>query len=316
MKNLTFFPNLRKVGLLFLLGIMFIGNIQTVEACVDPDTIPTVNCHYDSSFTQVAIRVSNLRLMTEQPNKFCSCALSTYSDLFTTLLYVAFVDSGTNTPYENFDQWSAEAGASTAWDNTTTGYPSWNGFVSEVINGGLSPSNPVELIIRAALPPGYTLVILDSSLSSTFLGTDEWSDTGDTLTQSHRGLNNLYQPGTEFIGESLSYFMAMDSTIDSFYTATSTNINPRFNDVSLSLFPNPVQDQLTVSVVLKKAEPISVRIIDMKGRAFIPVYEEVSSAGTLEKKVKIQDLDLSPGVYMLQIQGATSFGTKKFLIDR
>ena len=254
----------------FLVGLLltafWFGTMSSAQACIDPDTLPVVTLNYDSTFTQAEIRVSNLRLMTEAPNKFCTCAVSSYSSIFTNLLYVAFVDSGTNNPYANFDPWSANASASTSWDESTQGsfYPDWSGFVAEVINTGLSPSNAVELIIRAELPPGYTLVFLDSALSSTFLGTDEWDPVGDSVKASHQGLASFAQVSNTLAEKPMSYFTAVDSTVDAYYDSLATNVESFEKPViGLAVGPNPTDGELLLQVSGEWAkESLQVELID------------------------------------------------------
>ena len=70
--------------------------LTTAEACVrpTPDTLVRTTFRYDSALTELELRISNLRFMTESPGKFCSCALTSWTTVFTELKYVAFVDSG------------------------------------------------------------------------------------------------------------------------------------------------------------------------------------------------------------------------------
>ena len=106
--------------------------------------------------------------MNENPNKVCNCALSSFSDLFSNLIYIAFVDSGTNNPYQGFAAWNAEAMASAAWNSAHSRANGWDGFVSTVLSSGLSASDPVELVVRATLSANTT-VFADTACMTTGL---------------------------------------------------------------------------------------------------------------------------------------------------
>lgn len=304
------FAQLSKRYSLFLLTLLSLGSWQATQACVDPDTIAQTIINYDSAFRQVEIRVTNLRLMTESPNTFCSCAVSSYSDIFTDLLYVAFVDSGTNDVYSNFAEWDASAPASASWDASATNYPSWNGFVAEVVNNGLSPAVPVDLLIRAALPPGYNLVILDSSMFSTFVGTDEWDPAMQTLTNSHQGLHGLGNQGTIFQEKDSSYFAELDLEIEEYFTSS---ISPTLLLPALTWGPNPTVDLLTLSYESQLDQIINLDIVDVQGRIFIPVFKKDMQGIKHEIQIDLDQMNLPHGLYILRLRGRESQMGLKFL---
>ena len=145
MKKHFFTLNLQKWGTMLaglcLMALVAVPNSS--RACIDPGPKVIVICNYDSTLLpmveEIELRLSNLRFMQEVPGKFCSCALNTWSSIFTDLQYVAFVDSGTNNVYPGFAPWDASMGASTSWDTDQPNLGSgWSGFIAEVIQGGLS----------------------------------------------------------------------------------------------------------------------------------------------------------------------------------
>ncbi|MEM7660058.1 MAG: T9SS type A sorting domain-containing protein [Bacteroidota bacterium] len=306
----TFLLRKQSLILLFCLGSFF-ASWQTAQACVDPDTIATVTVNYDSAMRQVEIRVSNLRLMTEAPNTFCSCAVSSYSDVFTDLLYVAFVDSGTNQPYQGFAQWGDNLGASSSWDASTSGYPSWNGYVAEVVNSGLSPGNPVDLLIRAELPPGYTVSFLDSAISSTFIGTDEWDPATQSLTNSHQGLHSTGQLGYTLTEQDSTYFTAVDDAIEAFYSSTSIDREALLEAYQIG--PNPFQDRLTIRYEADQLTAESLHLLDAQGRMFLPVFQEVQVGSQRLLQLDFQDHQLPSGVYVLRFAHKETWLSVKLL---
>jgi len=307
----------------YLVGLWVIACLlsamPSAKACISPDTLPTVTLNYDPTFTECEIRVSNLRLMTEAPNKFCTCAVSSYSTIFTNLLYVAFVDSGTNNPYANFAPWDANASASTSWDASTAGggYPDWSGFVAEVINTGLSPTNAVELIIRAELPPGYTVSFLDSTLSSTFLGTDEWDPVGDSVKAAHQGLASFGQVSNALVEKPMSYFSAIDSTVDAYYDSLATNLKSFDGSVfGLSVGPNPAHSEVTLQVSGEWArETLEVELVDASGRSIWLTPEFLDPVGIATRRLRIRHLPQTPGLYVIRVHGQHAIRQEKLVIQ-
>jgi hypothetical protein len=196
---------------LFLLCLL---PFTEAKACVDYWTPPsiTVTVHYNAMFTEALVVVSNLSLFGGPNGAFCSCAVTTVTDNFSDLRYVAFVDSGTYQPVAGFAPWEANVSAGSAWGALQPG--DWNGFIAEVVGPGISTGTPVELLIRAALPPGASFNSLDSTITYSALGTDEWSPLDEELTFSHNSLGYLGQAASiVFIEEPDAFFDLVDGIV-------------------------------------------------------------------------------------------------------
>ncbi len=205
---------------LFLLCLL---PFTEAKACVDYWTPPsiTVTVHYNAMFTEALVVVSNLSLFGGPNGAFCSCAITTVTDDFSDLQYIAFVDSGTYEPVAGFAPWDASVSAGSAWSTIQSG--DWNGFIAEVVGPGISTGTPVELLIRAALPPGASFSSLDSTITYSALGTDEWSPTDEELTFSHNSLGNLGSAGSIiYIEEPDTFFDLVDGIVLSVEHTTVT----------------------------------------------------------------------------------------------
>ena len=172
---------------------------QSAKACVDPDTIATLTINYSADYSQVEIRIGNLKLETTAPNSFCACGLSSESDVFTYVSYIAMVYEGTNDVYPNFIPFMNTAPYDAAWDGSQPALPDWNGYVAEVINGGLVADEAVEMIIRAQAPPNVLVELGNASVNNdtsavyyqTYLGTDEWDATTMDLKEDHQAIRTF-----------------------------------------------------------------------------------------------------------------------------
>ena len=227
---------MKRILLFSFIATMLIG-VET-RACVDPVTVIKVHTNYDTVMVgscpyanKLEVRLSNLRMMNESPNKICACAISSLADLFSNLNYVAFVDSGTNNPYPGFAEFVSGAEYDNAWDASQPGFGGWSGFIADVINEGLQADDPLEMIIRATAPAG-TVISIDSGctnsgvlagkLDDSSLGTDAWDPVGrgGGLDESHQGVRAM--EGSTFDAVDSAFFAALDDDILSNYP-TDTN---------------------------------------------------------------------------------------------
>lgn len=276
---------------------------QQAQACIDPDTTVTIHCDYDSNYTDIMITVSNIRLFTASPNQFCSCAVTSWTSIFSQIQYVAFVDSGTFNPI-GFDPWTPSANATNAWESVlATG--NWNGFVAQVAAGGALPGVPVDLIIRASLPPGYTFGMLDSALVISQLGSDEWDDTNQTLANSHQEIHGFWENGgptyTE-ISPSSTFFEDVDNNI-------LAALDPDWNQPpAVTLYPNPATDRVRIQLgeALHRYGEIELR--DMQGRL---IQALTPSSAVLE----IETGKLNSGLYFLRVETDQGKVTRKLIIQ-
>jgi len=208
-----------KIGLLIFL-FTTLTQYNTALACVDyHPTPPPIVVTIDSNLNRLCIRVQNLNIFGGTQGQFCSCALSSFTNIFSNIYYVAFVDSGTSNPINGFDIWQNQSAATNAWSGVLPG-SDWSGFVAEVTDS-LVAGLAVDLLIYANLPAGYTtncldssFICLDTALTQTSFGTDEWSANGDSLTGNHQSVSTLnVPPPANYIQVALTSFPPSISAI-------------------------------------------------------------------------------------------------------
>jgi len=270
-----------KNKLYLLLICLSFGIFQKAEACLDPDTSIIITVNYDTIDAQpcplareMEIRISNIRMMSEAPNKLCACALASFSGMFTDLVYIAFVDSGTNDPYDGFAQFNENAKSTAAWASKYSSSGSWKGMVAKVVNSGLKATDPVELLIRAKAPANTSVVFNDSlcgpditdKLVQSSLGTDEWDGSNETLKNAHqrvRGMSNVVQTSEM----SKQHFKDLDKEIE-----TALNLRKDapvwfFGQNGATLYPNPSDGDMTINLKLATDENVLIEWIDLTGRS-------------------------------------------------
>jgi hypothetical protein len=221
------------IKLIALTLFAFISSTKITKACIDYiQTPPPLTVKIDSTWTKFEMTVHNLQIFAGAPGDFCTCGLVTYAPFFDFIYYVAFVDSGTTNPINGFDVWNPNASATNAW-SAQIPFSTWNGFVAAVINN-MTPNTPVELIIKADLPAGYTAFWqVDSTLSVSGLGADEWDNTNDTLAFTHNSITSFGATTFELV--SPTYFTAIE------------NIE---NSVTVNIYPNPGSNPTTFFLVV------------------------------------------------------------------
>ena len=297
MKNLNTFSK----SLALMAFWLFFGFVQKTEACIDPDTVITVRCNYSADFTNIEIRLGNLKLHTETPNTFCSCALSSYFNAFTSPTYIAFVYEGTNTPYPNFNAWDNTTGANNAWNTEFPGYPNWAGYISEVINQGLDTDDKVEMVIRANTPPGTFAIVqeLDSAMASITLGTDMWLPNEQTMAFDHPGLRNIRYDNSSFIYtvKPDAYFEDLDTQI------LSSDYSTQGLAFDLAISPNPVASWLTVTYELVVAGQVEMRVLDLNGQVMgSSVFAGKQPAGQHIRSFDLSAILPKTGIYLLEMK--------------
>ncbi len=319
---------MKRLYLLLILLIPFSSLFhEPAKACVKPDSVAQVVVKYDTIWQggcayahQIELRVTNIRLMNENPNKICSCALASYSSIFDSLNYVAFVDSGTNDPYQGFASFNENPSSSSAWQNHHPGQGDWNGFVADVIDSGLSSQDPVEMVIRATSTQSIGLdtgcVPYDSTLSRTVaqssLGTDAWDTSAQDLVMSHNSVRS-FDPAAHDSSwvtleqKSPSYFTQLDSAI--LNNIPSSLIQDQ--GTSLRIYPNPASDRLFIE--LGEGELQRVEFLDMRGRSLrtVDMEEGISrNRGTLSLDKGLP----SQGVVFVKIHTSKGVIARKLLL--
>ncbi|MEM7037928.1 MAG: T9SS type A sorting domain-containing protein [Bacteroidota bacterium] len=284
-----------------IVSILSLFLTQNTKACVDYHLNVRFICHYDDpNYQNISLTVTNLQLAGGSPNEFCSCGITGYTSMWSNIQYVAFVDSGTTNTIPGFDVWTPDANANNAWDNVlSTG--NWNAFVQDV-NTTLAPGTPVELIIRASLPPGYTFSVIDSSISNTAVGTDEWDNTNQTLANSHQSITWGWSQQTTYFAEGAgsTYFSDLDAAL---LVSVADQLKPQFD-----LYPVPAVDQLYVKLGNVELQLRSAKVFSATGQLVAEL-----NAQDFESGLARLDLSAYPqGIYFLRLDTENGTETKKF----
>ncbi len=84
-------------------------------------------------------------------------------------------------------------------------------------------------------------------------------------------------------------------------------------DPTLTIYPNPAREQITLKFITENAEKPEVTIIDMTGKTVIRVEQEMDrSLSTFETGIDISDL--KAGIYFVKvIQGKENY-TQKLVV--
>ena len=316
-----------KVSIIFLLTILTLFVSKDSLACVDPDPtkVVVITVNYDTLEYQpfpfifnVELRISNLRLMDETPNKFCTCAFWHFNpgqSSFDDITYVAFVDSGTNIPYNGFSLFDSLKAASNAWNNTSS--DPWKGYVSDVINGGLQATSPVELVVRFKLnldTIGFANYTLNGDSSSRSLkgeidstgglGTDEWDPLSQTVVNAHRG-DRGFAGKTSYHLKSVAYFDALDAVImgnipvDTGAGPTGLNDNGRVAVNRLMAYPSPFKASLSINIKIQTPTSVQIELFDITGRIVGGIQEKFYQIG--DYTIDMENVSiLKEGVYFIK----------------
>lgn len=305
MKNyLPFSKIVKRFGcFLFFLATLF--QPLNSEACVDYHPTISVSCDYDAGYNEILVRVSNMQLFGSPQGVFCTCGISNYTDVFSDIQYVSFVDQATTNPVAGFVPWSGSTTAASSWNTVQSG--NWDAFLAETTAVGLTTGDPVDLIIRASLPAGYTFSYLDSNLVVTAIGTDEYSTTTNSVTMGHNSISNFPNSGITYTQQPLSYFSSIDNVItDIIKVATERN--------GIEAYPNPFSEELIFNIELEKVDEVAIFVTDVVGRRVKNFTNQGLQLG--KNQLKWQAKNLPNGVYFLNIKIGTAIKTERIVLSR
>lgn len=286
--------------LFFTLFVLLIAP-HAAQACVQTHDSVYVKVHYETpGNTDISLTLTNLRLASGTPNEFCSCGITNFTNVFSTILYVAFVDSGTTNPVPGFDVWDQSANAANAW-NSVLATNDWSAFVSHVNGNGLNSGNPVELIIRAQLAPGYTYTFVDSTLYYSYLGTDAFDNTNQVLGNMHQDISGFQNPHV-FIpeGPGSTYFADLDAQL------MVSNTRPKLA-LAMDIYPNPAKDQIKIALNSPFNQILGIEIYDATGR----MQMQLNALNSQQEIMDIQNLNT--GIYFVKVKTKQGIQTHKFL---
>jgi len=134
----------------------------------------------------------------------------------------------------------------------------------------------------------------------------------NTTTQ---GTNNYYWLKAAFLNGSFHYF----GPLNILTTANpEDDYIPQSGQVSISsIYPNPFRTSVSVNLAVSKAEPLAVKVFNLKGQYVNTVFEGFKSAGqhTLSWSGKdIYGRQSSPGIYFIRLESGSSVKQQKVLL--
>lgn len=305
MKNLSpFSKTVKRLGC-FMFFLVTLFQPLDSEACVDYHPTISVSCDYDAGFNEVLVRVSNMQLFGSPQGVFCTCGISNYTDVFSNIQYVSFVDSGTTNPVTGFVPWSGNTTAASSWNTVQSG--NWDAFLAETTASGLATGDPVDLIIRATLPVGYTFTYLDSNLVVTAIGTDEYSTATNSVTMGHNSISNFPNNGIIYTVQPLSYFSTIDNVITDVIAIEQKKSG-------IQAYPNPFSDELVFELELTTTNKTEVFITDLAGRRVQTFLPQTLKVG--KNQLKWQPNNVPNGIYLISIKTEDAIKTERIVLAK
>lgn len=279
-----------------------LGGVRPMKACFEIiPTIHSVTCYYDSLYQDFVVRVGSLRLSTNPPGKWCTCALHNNSPIFDQIQYIAIVDSGTNHRVDGLAQWYPSAMAAAGWDSI---YPiHWFGYLTQVEGNGTVGIAPVELVIRAHFPPGYAYVPMFDDIRTAILGWGSWNDTLQRPNNDRWWADWPLDTNFHFVAEPNRSFFFSRFDADLLYTGTSDPIDL----VELAIYPNPATDILNLRFSSPSFAFRSLDIYDANGRRIQGGFRSGKQDLTIDVST------LPSGTYFVRIETGKGWVTRRFL---
>lgn len=201
-----------------------------------------------------------------------------------------------------------------AFVNSQMGYVCGdNGVVLKTINGGATWSN--------SLPPGaevnFTSVETTGTDSAWVVGSQgilyQTTDGGTTWSRYTKGVANnstglRFKKDRGFITGNAGSLRVFQSNL---VTGGVASISKAVD--SFSIFPNPSNGSFTLRFNQKTNLPSSLKLYDITGNCLAQKNIQLSFG---EQSISFESLDLSTGVYFMQIQNATFDLFKKIIIAK
>lgn len=221
--------------------------------------------------------------------------------------------------------------------------------VSPDITSGYAPNTLYNLYINLSSGTsayGFEITALDANnnAAGTFSKTDltktELTTANNRQYISHKAANSKnawafrWQAPATDIGEVTFYFVGLGAdgdgtaagdvvyrgravaTTSSFSQLNLTGIAPINADkvASLSIFPNPIKDKLTVQYYLHEACKMKVELLDLNGKTVQQLDEFVQAPGFFQRSFTFNE-QLTSGIYLLKITEGEQVYVKKLLAE-
>ncbi|MBI1287457.1 MAG: T9SS type A sorting domain-containing protein [Flavobacteriales bacterium] len=169
----------------------------------------------------------------------------------------------------------------------------------DLVNMPLDGGNGVEL------PAGVYLI----SIGNTGVGEDLWflaSDGDDDRAQLRYGPFGSGGAINWYTGYTTSPIIRANFD-------PSVGIRENEDVTAVQIYPNPVTDNLTVRFEAKDDQDLTIRVLNVAGEIVLSSQSKTKAGQRITKNFNVQNL--AAGVYMVQIQGATSSFTKRVVVQ-
>ena len=185
--------------------------------------------------------------------------------------------------------------------NGTSATPTW------VNKEGNFPDIPVRCILQNPLLP-TTEVIVGSDLGVWY--TNNFNSTTPTWYQSYNGMRNVKVTDLDLRNDNVVFAATYGRGVFSgTFTNTVLNNDTFTNNKNVSIYPNPVKDNLNINIKDFSGE-VSVKIIDINGReVFNKNINNFNTSNTLDLS------SFSSGIYVLKLSGEGLNYTEKIIIE-
>jgi hypothetical protein len=185
--------------------------------------------------------------------------------------------------------------------NGTSATPTW------VNKEGNFPDIPVRCILQNPLLP-TTEVIVGSDLGVWY--TNNFNSTTPTWYQSYNGMRNVKVTDLDLRNDNVVFAATYGRGVFSgTFTNTVLNNDTFTNNKNVSIYPNPVKDNLNINIKDFSGE-VSVKIIDINGREVL--NKDINNFNTSNA------LDLSAfssGIYVLKLSGEGLNYSEKIILE-
>jgi len=153
-----------------------------------------------------------------------------------------------------------------------------------------------------------TVVFANNSVGGT---TYNWNF-GDLNSSVAQNPQHLYTPGTYIVTLTTTNAVGCTSTVtDTVEFNVGVQESATLN--ALTLYPNPANENVNLTIDLNTSASIQVMAYDMSGKILINEYNHLSSG----KNVLTYDvMNWSNGIYFIQVTSLESVNTMKVVINR
>lgn len=95
---------------------------------------------------------------------------------------------------------------------------------------------------------------------------------------------------------------------------TTTGVEEVQNNIAFNAYPNPVKDQLNLTLDMPQSEHATITLMSIDGKQSTVLFDGMRASG--KQEVSFDVSDVSNGVYLIRIASATTNSYRKVLISK